>query len=399
MVTRNSMRIICKETMQILIKSFFIFVFCLSCKNVTGKSLETEIYEIIEKYHVIGVSTVVVKDNEIIFNRAFGYNPDYNDSMRRDTIPYNGIYVIASISKSFIATAIMQLEERHMLNLDDNVNKYLDFRISNPQYPNIPITVRMLLDQRSSINDKQYGSVNNINPEKGKKWKECYNDYRPGTRFNYCNFNYTILGVIIEKVTGKRFFDYIDDNIVTPLELNASYNLTKMDSSLLVRSYQYDNKAKKFKKEDTIYDPHYYRDKLKNYKLGSTTAFFSPSGGVKISALDLAKYMMMYMNYGRYNGVRILSKESVIEMWRPQGADEPTNSYFSQYGLSFSRWSKIVDGESFVGITGGAHGVHSAMYFNPEKKYGFVVICNGCTSDIIMKDSIVKILYKYLIKE
>ena len=108
---------------------------------------------------------------------------------------------------------------------------------------------------------------------------------------------------------------------------------------------------------------------------------------------------MMYMNYGRYNGVRILSKESVIEMWRPQGADEPTNSYFSQYGLSFSRWSKIVDGESFVGITGGAHGVHSAMYFNPEKKYGFVVICNGCTSDIIMKDSIVKILYKYLIKE
>jgi CubicO group peptidase (beta-lactamase class C family) len=257
----------------------------------------------------------------------------------------------------------------------------------------------MLLDQRSSINDKHYGDLNNINPEKGKKWMECYNDYCPGTKFKYCNFNYNLLGAIIEKVTGRRFFDYIDDNIMKPLELNASYNLTKMDTSMLVRSYRYDKMTKQFKKDGTIYNSNHYRVKLRNYKLGSSTASFSPSGGVKISATDLAKYMMMYMNYGEYNGKRILSKESVLEMWRPQGGDESPNSYFSQYGLSFSRWSKIVDEESFVGITGSAHGVHSVMYFNPEKKYGFIVICNGCNSDVKMKDSVVKVLYKHLIKE
>lgn len=382
-----------------LVKRFLLIVLCLSCKCGAGQGLETEIQDIMDRYQAIGVSAVVVQSNKIIYSHSFGYNPDYNDTTHRKPIPTNGIYVIASISKSFIATAIMQLVERHMLDLDEDVNKYLDFKIRNPQYPNTPITVRMLLNQRSSINDKHYGNLNNINPEKGKMWKECYNDYRPGSKFKYCNYNYTILGAIIEKVTGTRFFDYIDDNIMRPLELNASYNLTKMDTSMLVRSYRYDKITKQFKKDGTIYNSEHYREKLRNYKLCSSTSYFSPSGGVKISATDLAKYMMMYMNYGEYNGKRILSKESVLEMWRPQGEDESPNSYFSQYGLSFSRWKNIIDGESFVGITGGAHGVHSVMYFNPEKKYGFVVICNGCTADIKMKESVVKVLYKYLINE
>ncbi len=386
--------------MNKVLKIIILFILCLSCKDIVGQSLDKDIHKIMDIYHSVGVSAVVVKDNIIIYNHTFGYNPDYNDTTRRDTIPDNGIYVIASISKSFIATAIMQLVEKQLLNLDDDVNNYLNFSVRNPQYPSTPITVRMLLDHRSSINDKFYSwNINQINPKKGKNWRGCYNEYQPGTEFKYCNYNYNLLGAIIEKVTGEKFFDYIDDNIMRPLGLNASYNLTKIDTSLLVRSYQYDKKIQRFKKEEIIYNPQYYHDRLRNYKLCSTTAYFSPSGGVKISAIDLAKYMMMYMNYGEYKGKRILSKESVLEMWRPQGVDESPNSYFSQYGLSFSRWSKIVDEESFVGITGGAHGVHSAMYFNPEKKFGFVVICNGCTSDIKMKDSIVKVLYKHLIKE
>ena len=208
------------------------------------------------------------------------------------------------------------------------------------------------------------------------------------------------MGAIIELVTGERFFDYIDNHIVSPLGLYGSFNLTKLDSTKLVRSYQYDNTTRTFKKDPYIYNYNHYNKLLDDYKLvSSSTASFSPSGGMKISVIDLAKYMMMHMNYGEYNGIRIISRESELEMWRPQGEDESPNSYFYQYGLSFSRWSKIVDGESFIGITGGAHGVHSAMYFNPEKKFGFVVICNGCTYDTKMKDSIVKILYNHIIKE
>lgn len=386
--------------MKNICRLFLIFFISSFCRNGECKTLDSEIQDIVAKYQAIGATVVTVKDNRIFYTRTFGYNPDYNDTTLRMAIPTNGIYLIASISKSFIATAIMQLVEKKQIKLEDDINKYLLFKVRNPKYPETPITVRMLLSHRSTINDNHYSlDINQINPEKGRNWKGCYDDYQPGTKFNYCNFNYNLLGAIIEKVTGKRFFDFIDDNIMKPLELNASYNLTKIDSTLLVRSYKYDKEKGEFKKEDRVYNSQYYRNKLRNYKLGSSTAYFSPSGGVRISATDLAKYMMMYMNYGEYNGKRILSKESVFEMWRPQGEDESPNSYFSQYGLAFSRWSKIVEGESFIGITGGANGVHSAMYFNPEKKYGFVVICNGCTSDIKMKDSLVKVLYNYLIKE
>lgn len=379
----------------------FLFALCSFCRAGNLIDMEVEILETMNKYQSVGLSTVVVKNNRIIYTRAFGYNPDYNDTTLRIAIPTDGVYVIQSISKSFIATAIMQMVEKNQIRLDDDVNDYLSFQVRNPEYRDVPITIRMLMSHRSSINDRHYGwTFDQINPQKGKKWKECYNNYRPGTKFSYCNLNYNLLGAIIERVTGNRFFDYIDKHIVNPMGLYASFNLIKIDSTHLVKALEYDKQSKKYKKDPYIYNYSHYKKILKYYQLGSSsTAYFSPSGGMKISAVNLAKYMIMYMNYGEYNGRRIISRKSVMEMWRPQGDDESLNVYFSQYGLSFSRWPKIVEGESFVGITGGAHGVHSAMYFNPEKKYGFVVICNGCTSDIKMKDSIVKALYNHLIKE
>ena len=379
--------------MQRKYKIILILFLCFFTEGAIGKGLETEIQQIMRRFKAVGVSTVVVKDNKIVYNRAFGYNPDYNDTTRRVPISTNGIYVIASISKTFISTAIMQLVEDNILRLDDDINKYLPFKVRNPKYPNIPITIRMLLCHRSTINDKHYGwNLNQINPEKGKKWKECYNDYKPGTTFSYCNLNYNLLGAIIENATGRRFFDYIDDHIMSPLGVYASYNLTKIDSTKLIKAYQYDRKTKKFKKDGNIYNYQYYRTKLKDYQLGYTTACFSPSGGVKISAVDLAKYMMMHMNYGEYNGKRILGRKSELELWTPQASD-------TTYALGFFRNKEILKGENVVGVRGSAHGIHSVMYFSPEKKFGFIVICNGCTADITMKNNIVKILYKHLIKK
>ena len=383
---------------RLFILSLYLYT-CFTSYAQTGISLEAELQGVIDKFQAVGLSVAVVKDNKIVYTRSFGYNPNYNDTTLRLAIPSNGIYVIQSISKSFISTAIMQLVEKNKISLDDDVNKYLDFNLRNPKYPDVPITIRMLLSHRSTINDKHYGwNLDQINPEKGKKWQECYNEYKPGTRFLYCNLNYNLLGAIIEKVTDERFFDFIDKHITEPLGLNASFNLTKIDTALLVKALAWDKKLKKFKQDNAIYNYRFYNNKLKEYRLGSSsTACFSPSGGMKLSIEDLAKYMMMHMNYGEFNGVRIISRESELEMWKPQGLDNSEKEYFHNYGLSFSRFDKIVDDESFVGITGGAHGIHSAIYFNPEKKYGFAVICNGCTSDIRMKDTVVVILYKHLI--
>lgn len=359
---------------RIIIYTFLALIAHLSCMTCYGQesiSLEDEIQKVMADYQAIGASVVVVKDNEICYHHTFGYNPDYNDPTLRNPIPDDGIFWIASVSKTFISTAIMQLVEKKKLKLDDDVNRYLNFTVKNPHYADVPVTIRMLLCHRSSINDKYYGwNLDMMQSENEKEYVESFNNYKPGTKFAYCNLNYSLLGAIIENVTGMRFDQYIDQYICMPLGLTGSFNLTMIDSAKLVRTLSFNKVKKKYMQSKLIYDYQYVKNKLADYRLGYSTACLSPAGGMKLSAMDLAKWMMVHINYGQLNDTIIVSKKSELAMWTPQGTD-------SNYGFAFSRYDKIVKGENFIGMTGGAHGINSVMFFNPEKKYGFVVITNG----------------------
>jgi CubicO group peptidase (beta-lactamase class C family) len=110
---------------------------------------------------------------------------------------------------------------------------------------------------------------------------------------------------------------------------------------------------------------------IKNYVMGYSTPQFSPTGGMKISASDLAKYMMMHMNRGKYNGVRIISKKS-SKLMQTKIADE------EGYGLAISNLDDLIPGKMMTGHTGSAYGLYSAMFFNRKEKFGMVVITNGC---------------------
>lgn len=363
-------------------------------------TLEEKIVQIMDNYQAIGLTTVVVRDNKICYTNTFGYNPDYNDSTLRNPIPDDGIYYIASISKTFISTAIMQLVEGKKIKLDDDVNKYMSFNVRNPKYPTVPITIRMLLCHRSSINHDVYAlTLDLINPQVNKDWSECYNDYAPGEQYEYCNYSYCILGAIIENVTGERLDDYVENHITKPLGLYSSYNLNRIDSNRLIRAYYFEKDKMQFRKsyhyKYHVYNYSFYNDLLNNYKLGYSVAAFEPTGGIKISAVDLAKYMMMHMNYGKYAGIRIISRKSEREMRKPQMGNP-------KYGLAFSRFPNRVDDVELEGMVGFGRGVHSSMLFNAKKKYGFVVISNGDNSKSSdgqnMNTEIIRCLYKYLVK-
>jgi len=105
--------------------------------------------------------------------------------------------------------------------------------------------------------------------------------------------------------------------------------------------------------------------------MGYSTPIFSPTGGMKISATDLATYMMMHANYGKYIGARIISKNSALQMQTPLSDNR-------SYGFAIETTSKLIEGKKMVGHTGSAYGLFSAMFFNPEEKFGIVVISNGC---------------------
>lgn len=377
-----------------------MYIFSILCISSIARNdineLQEKIQEIMRQYETIGLSMVVVKDNKILYSTSLGYNPDYINPEKRDSIKKKNVYYIASISKTFVGTAIMQLVEQGKLRLDDDVNQYLDFRVRNPYFSQIPITIRMLLSHQSSIKKgATYNSFAIFKSKQDKNIKQLFNNCKPGTAYDYSNLGYVLLGAVIEEVSGMRFDDYIDKNIITPMGLYGSYNVLKLDSNLFVRTYKYDRSKERFVKQGSTYKQDVISDK--NYIKGYSTPSLRPAGGMMMSADDLAKYMIMHMNMGKaLTGNRIISKESEQTMRKGQGIKK-------NIGLSFVRFSGTLPGKNLVGMTGGARGIHSAMLFQPEENFGFVVICNGCNSQntdgFDMNKKIILELYNAFIKE
>ncbi len=349
----------------------FVYSLALLLTNVDGFAqpgrVESEIEVIMAKYQAIGVAVAVVKDNEIIYNESFGLK-NVASAVR---LGNSDVFRIASISKSFVATGIMQLVETGKLSLDDDVSDLIGFQVRNPRFPDSVITLRMILSHTSSINDKNgYFTLDAFHPGKNPNWEQAYNHYAPGIGYQYCNLNFNLAGAILEKHSGERLDTYVSDHILKPLGLYGGYNVDDLDSARFVTLYAYNDSTKQFSASEAYRSP---SEALKSYTPGYTTPVFSPTGGMKISAADLARYMTMHMNYGEYQGVHILAEESARAMQTAVGPSEV-------YGLAITSMDNLVSGTTFKGHTGSAYGLYSMMAFQPQEKIGFVAITNGCNT-------------------
>jgi len=346
-------------TTTILISSTSLFSFGQAAKA------EVEIRDIMKKLDAVGLSVAVVRKGNIIYTNSFGLKNIESNTALTD----KDIFRIASISKSFSATSIMQLAEAGKLSLDDDFSKLVGFKVRNPKFPETIITLKMVLSHTSSINDSEgYFNFDVINPEKSQNWTKCYNDYEPGNGYKYCNLNFNMVGAVIEKLSGERFDQYVKHHILDPLKLYGGYCVDSLDNSLFTTLYEYDKVSKTFSPDPSAYAPR--REELKNYVVGYSTPLFSPTGGMKISATDLAKYMTMHMNQGKYKGVKIITKKSAKLMQTKISEEEG-------YGLAIANVDNLIPGKIMRGHTGSAYGLYSAMFFEPKEKFGIVVITNG----------------------
>lgn len=335
--------------------------------------------KIVEESEAVGLAVAVVKDCSIIFSNSYGLKEIESETPLRD----GDIFRIASISKSFTTTALMTLVERNLLSLEDDVSDLVGFTVRNPKYPDVVITLEQLLSHSASLNDSQgYFTLDVLNPEKNANYAECYNNYRPGTEYQYCNLAFNTIGSIVEKYADKRFDHYLSEVLFEPLNLEGGFNPDELDRAKYVTLYEYighdTTEASK-----AIYEPspQAYASRAanleSNYQMGYSTPLFSPTGGVKISAIGLANYMTMHMFYGRdpKSGVEIISEESAKRMQNPiisSGEGE-------EYALALRVSKNLIPGERMVGHTGSAYGLYSAMFFEPEKGFGIVMITNGCS--------------------
>ncbi|MBL7741074.1 MAG: beta-lactamase family protein [Chitinophagaceae bacterium] len=354
------------------------------------ENAEETIRDIMQQGNAMGLSVAVVKKGKIIYTNSFGLkNAETNAPLTDDCL-----FRIASISKSFSATSIMQLAEAKKLSLEDDISNLVGFKVRNPKYPETIITLRMVLSHRSSVNDRQgYFTLDAINPDKNPDWAKCYNDYEPGKGYQYCNLNFNMVGTVIERISGERFDQYVKHHVLDPLGLYGGYCVDSLDASRFATIYEYNDSLKQLIPSPGAYAPR--REEIANYVMGYSTPIFSPTGGMKISATDLAKYMIMHMQEGRYKGKRIMSKKSARQMQTPFTGEEG-------YGLAISTTSKLIAGKTLKGHTGSAYGLYSAMFFHPEEKFGIVVITNGCHpgytdgyNTVIRKT--VNVLYEHLI--
>ncbi|MCC6288921.1 MAG: beta-lactamase family protein [Chitinophagaceae bacterium] len=370
----------------------FSFLFISSIVFGQQEKILSRIDSVIKKYDMIGVSVAVVKKGEIIYTHSFGLKNVETQTPLEDS----DIFRIASISKSFSATSIMQLVEAKKLLLNDDVSNLVGFTVRNPTFPDKVITLKMLLSHTSSLNDSQgYFTLDVINPAKNADWAKCYSDYAPGADYKYCNLNFNMAGTIIERSSGQRFDKYVKEHILNPLGLYGGYQVGALDSTKFVTLYEYDSATQKFTAAPMAYNPR--TTEIEQYVMGYSTPVFSPTGGMKISATDLAKYMTMHMYSGNYKGVRIIKKKSSRIMQTPVSDGE------EGYGLALHKTKKIIPGKTLTGHTGSAYGLYSMMFFEPKEKFGIVAITNGC-NPVYIDDfnqplrAVVNVLYEELIR-
>ena len=347
-------------------KLLLIFGLIPCVANGQAKPVEASIDSLMAKFKAIGLGVAVVKDGELVYTHSFGLK----DVESKTPLTDKDIFRIASISKSFSATSIFQLIEKGKLSLGDDFSSVVGFKVRNPKYPATVITVKMVMSHTSSINDSEgYFNLDAINPDKNPNWAKCYNSYEPGQGYQYCNLNYNMIGTVIEKLSGERFDKYVKNHILEPLGLYGGYWVESLDSNRFVTLYEYDGKKETFAPAELAYNPR--SEEISKYVMGYSTPIFSPTGGMKISATDLAKYMSMHMFQGKYKGVRLISKRSAKVMQTKISEEEG-------YGLAIRTVSDLIPGKVMKGHTGSAYGLYSMMFFHPKEKFGIVVITNGC---------------------
>ena len=259
-------------------------------------------------YQIPSLSACVIKNNEIVWVKYYG-----NSAVSNSLPDSNSIYSVASVSKTVLVTAVMQLFEQGLIDLDTDINNYLPISIQNPNYPSTKITVRILLTHTSGLawpkDDYEIPGFYNYYPFDSAppldEWipqfllpggshyvNAVWKNTVPGERELYSNIGTAILGYLVEVLTGIDFNIYCKQNIFTPLEMNnTSYAYADLDMIKVVKKY------------------------WENYQLIEPyRQLHFPAQSLKTTLEDYSHLLITYMNGGVYNGTRILQKRTIDQI-------------------------------------------------------------------------------------
>jgi CubicO group peptidase (beta-lactamase class C family) len=327
------------------------------------------------------ISACTIRGNEVVWAKGYGlYDPKLEKQATEETI-----YLVMSISKPVAATALMQLYEQGLFDLDEDVNNYLPFSLRNPNYPEVNITFRMLLAHQSSLAyDEKLGSIllayllrticigdpdvssypypwleNYLTPDGNLYIPEIWVNEPPGTSFHYANIGYGLIGYLIELISGQEFADYCRDHIFIPLNMkNTSFLYADLNTSNIAIPYNAVSR--------------HIIPKLSRQPLYSF--LWAACGNLKTTVMDLSHFLIAHMNGGIYDGVRILNESTVELMHEVQYQNTNSELYGLGWMISENRF-----GEKIYGHDGGGPGVHTRMWVHPSDNLAFMYFVNTWT--------------------
>ena len=319
------------------------------------------------KTHLPAISVAAVENGQIIYSKGFGLR---NRAYGLAATP-NTLYAIGSVTKSFTALSIMQLFNEGKLSLEDPVSEYAPLELKSMGEP---VKIWHLLTHSSGIPALAYAeAIIRYATGAGGKWipMATYDELfafmqeaerwaltKPGERWFYLNEGYLLLGYIIEKVSGVSYQKYVENNILEPLGMKRTF----------------------FGREKLERDPDaavpYIITKEGEQKESVYVYSLSADGGLISNVMDLARYIIMYLNRGEYNGNRILPPHLIEEMEKPR-VKLPVQIFGGEayaYGLmtipNFLGYKLVGHGGSVLTAT-------AYIGYIPERKIGIALLANG----------------------
>ncbi len=369
------------------------------------------------EHPVMTAAVGVIKNGKVMFSNAIGWKQLGGDAANGDTK-----YRIASISKLVTAVGVWQLIERGLIDPDADVSRYLGFELRNPHYPDVPITVKMLLSHTSSIREGG-AKPGSYNIPYGHSISEFFTEGQPyhnpncwapakeapGVFFAYCNMNYCLLGTVIENVSGVRFDQYMKDHVFAPMGLTCSYNVSDMPEDVQTQVGTLYRKLNEAGVQDPVngvwtsqqddFTNGYPKEDYSDYVIGTNGSLFGPMGSLRISMNELCEMMRMLCNGGSYHGAQILKPETIDRMFTPVWTYDPAlengdnyHGLMNCYGMgphiftNMNMGDRMVLGQNlpFAGHTAEAYGLVGGMGFDRENGNGIVYFIAGIGSDMSM---------------
>lgn len=316
-----------------------------------------------KEWEIPGLAVAVVKDGNIILAKGYGIR----ELGKNDPVDAQTLFVCASTTKAMTAACMGMLVDEGKISWDDNVQKYLPGFILYDPYITREIKIRDLFTHNTGVGNADFlwGLMDISSDEILSRMRDVKPSYSLRSSFIYQNIFYLAAGKIIEKISGKPWDQFITERIFTPLNMARTFPLERLatDPNKSMAHFRIDDKITVIKH--------------------STADQIGPAGSVWSCAADIAKWTQAMLDSSKYNGGRLLSSKTWIEMFKPQ-VIVPANEFYPSQQLTKPNWTTYGLGwfqhdykgkkvNFHTGSLDGATAIHAQM---PEERLGIYIFGN-----------------------